>query len=80
MMIFILIFILKLIESAISTRQYQLMAEYNKCRATVLALISCTLWIVVLKLAILDGVTGLMVYVIAYTLGVFCGCKGKPLR
>lgn len=79
-MIFVLIFILKLIESGISTRQYQLMAEYNKYRATILALISCTLWIVVLKLAILDGVTGLAVYTIAYTLGVFFGCKGKPLR
>lgn len=76
----ILIFILKLVESAISTRQYQHIAEYNRYKATLLAGISCAMWIVVLKMAILDNVPGLIAYIVAYTIGVFLGCKGRPLK
>jgi len=79
-MIFLLIFVLKLIESAISTRQYQEMAFCNKKRAVLLAFISCALWVIVLKIAILDGFTGLLIYTLAYTCGVALGMKGKPLR
>jgi uncharacterized protein YebE (UPF0316 family) len=80
MLIFVAIFVLKLIESTISTRQYQEMAFCNRYKATILALISCSLWIIILKIAILDGVWGLVVYTLAYTSGVFLGMKGKPFR
>jgi uncharacterized protein YebE (UPF0316 family) len=79
-MIYIIIFVLKFIESTLSTRQYQYMAFCNRKNATLLALLSCSMWIVCLKLAVTDGIWGLVIYTLAYTAGVAAGMKGKPLR